>query len=48
VASALEFVSAHERFRVDELPGGLSPQSKIVLIRRLIQEGLLRIVTPAE
>lgn len=48
VASALEFVSAHERFRVDDLPGGLSPQSKIVLIRRLIQEGLLRIVTPAE
>jgi ribosomal protein L16 Arg81 hydroxylase len=43
VASALEFVSTQQRFRVDDLPDGLSPQSKIVLVRRLIHEGLLRI-----
>jgi hypothetical protein len=42
-ASALDFISAHQRFRVDDLPEGLSLQSKIVLVRRLIHEGLLKI-----
>ncbi len=46
VASALEFVSTHRRFRVDDLPDGLSQQSKIVLVRRLIHEGLLKIAAP--
>jgi ribosomal protein L16 Arg81 hydroxylase len=44
-ASALEFVSEHRGFRVDELPGELSEKSKIALVRRLIHEGLLKITT---
>jgi ribosomal protein L16 Arg81 hydroxylase len=47
-AAALEFVSAHRRFRVDDLPDGLSRQSKIVLVRRLIHEGLLKIAAERE
>jgi len=43
VAPALEFISAHVRFRVDDLPEAVSRQSKIVLVRRLIHEGLLKI-----
>jgi hypothetical protein len=42
-APALDFVSTQERFRVDDLPEPLSGRSKIVLVRRLIQEGLLTI-----
>ncbi len=45
-AGALDFVATRERFRVEELPGDLSENSKIVLARRLIQEGLLTIPAP--
>lgn len=44
VAPAFEFISEHEQFRVDDLPEGLSEQSKVVLVRRLIHEGLLKTV----
>jgi ribosomal protein L16 Arg81 hydroxylase len=43
VAPALEFIRAHDRFRVADLPDVLSDASKIVLVRRLIHEGLLKI-----
>ena len=43
VAPALEFISTHQRFRVADLPEDLSEQSKIVLVRRLIHEGLLKL-----
>jgi ribosomal protein L16 Arg81 hydroxylase len=43
VAPALDFIAAHDRFRVDDLPESLSLASKIVLVRRLIHEGLLKI-----
>jgi len=43
VAPALDFISSRSSFRVDELPEVLSGSSKITLIRRLIQEGLLTI-----
>ena len=43
-APALEFVARTERFRVKDLPEPLTSRSKIVLARRLIQEGLLTIV----
>ena len=38
---ALEFIRDHGRFRVGNLPG-LDGQSQVVLVRRLIREGLLR------
>ena len=38
---AMEFIRDHPRFRVSDLPG-LDDQSKQVLVRRLIREGLLR------
>jgi hypothetical protein len=39
---ALEHVRDHERFRVRDLPGTLDDDSKVVLVRRLVREGLLR------
>lgn len=42
---ALEFIRDHARFRVDEVPG-LDEQSRLVLVRRLIREGLLRMAEP--
>ncbi|MBW4576249.1 MAG: cupin domain-containing protein [Aphanothece sp. CMT-3BRIN-NPC111] len=40
---ALRFIVATESFCVQEIPGRLSTQSKLVLVRRLLQEGLLSI-----
>lgn len=42
IAPALEFVRDHKRFRISDLPGGLSAQSQVVLAARLVREGLLR------
>lgn len=42
---ALEFVRDNRRFRIADLPGALSAESKVVLIRRLIREGLLKPVS---
>lgn len=39
---ALEHIRAHERFRVRDLPGRLDEAGKLVLVRRLVREGLLR------
>lgn len=39
---ALEFVRDHRRFRVADLPAALSESSKLVLVRRLVRDGLLR------
>ena len=41
IASALRLIAARRRFRVNDLPAELSDSSKIVLVRRLVQEGLL-------
>jgi len=38
---AFDFIRDNKRFRVDEIPG-LDDQSRIVIARRLIREGLLR------
>jgi hypothetical protein len=43
IVPTLHFVETHPRFRVADLPGELSTASKVVLARRLIQEGLLKI-----
>jgi hypothetical protein len=41
---ALRFVAGTEEFAIRELPGGLSERAKLVLSRRLIAEGMLRVV----
>jgi hypothetical protein len=41
---ALEFISKASRFPVGALPGDLSDNSKLTLARRLIRDGLLKIV----
>lgn len=43
LASAFEFVARTPRFRVAELPGGISDAGKIALARRLVREGFLRV-----
>jgi len=48
VAPALEFICSHKQFYVEQLPGGLSERSKLVLVRRLVREGLLRTVRSGE
>ena len=41
-AAALQFIAAHERFRIAEIDPTLTDDSKLVLARRLIREGLLQ------
>jgi ribosomal protein L16 Arg81 hydroxylase len=45
IASALHFVAQTARFAVRELPDDLNAEGKVVLARRLLREGLLRIVS---
>lgn len=42
---AFRFVAETETFAVQSLPDNLSDDSKLVLVRRLIREGLLRVVS---
>lgn len=44
VQPAMEFVRDHDRFVVGDLAGALDSRSRQVLCRRLVREGLLRIV----
>jgi ribosomal protein L16 Arg81 hydroxylase len=46
VVSALRFVAGNSRFAVRALPDDLNADAKIVLMRRLVREGLLTIVHP--
>ncbi len=39
----MEFVAAHDTFRVDDLAPWLDERSRLVVARRLVREGLLRI-----
>ena len=39
---ALEHIRDHERFRVRDLPGPVDDESRLVVVRRLIRDGLLR------
>ena len=41
---ALDFISKTSRFPVSALPGSLSDNSKLTLARRLIRDGVLKIV----
>lgn len=38
---AVEFALANSRFKIRELPGDLDDESKMVIVRRLIREGLI-------
>jgi hypothetical protein len=42
-AGALQFIAAHPRFRIAEIDSTLTDDSKLVLVRRLIREGLLQV-----
>lgn len=41
---AVEFALSHARFRVCELPGELADEGKLVVVKRLVKEGLIAIV----
>jgi ribosomal protein L16 Arg81 hydroxylase len=43
ILPALEFIARSSAFRVRDLPGSFSDNSRLVLARRLVREGLLRI-----
>jgi mannose-6-phosphate isomerase-like protein (cupin superfamily) len=45
IAAALHFVAHTRRFAVGSLPGGLSPDGKLVLVRRLVRDGLLTVLS---
>ena len=47
-ARALEFIASHARFRIADIDPSLSDDSKLVLARRLIKEGLLQVARPLE
>jgi ribosomal protein L16 Arg81 hydroxylase len=38
---ALRFALSHSRFSIDDLPGNLDDDGKLVLVRRLVREGLI-------
>jgi ribosomal protein L16 Arg81 hydroxylase len=42
IEGPMRFICEKDRFRISELPGELSDQSKLTLVRRLVREGLLR------
>jgi hypothetical protein len=44
IAAALDFIARTPRFAVGQLPDGLTPDSKLVLARRLVREKFLTIV----
>ena len=43
---ALRFIAAHPRFRVGDIAGVLNADAKLVLVKRLIREGLLQASAP--
>jgi ribosomal protein L16 Arg81 hydroxylase len=43
-AEALEFALTHENYRIADMPGDLDDPGKLVLVRRLVREGLVEIL----
>jgi ribosomal protein L16 Arg81 hydroxylase len=43
-ADALEFALAHDDFDIRDLPGDLDDAGKLVLVKRLVREGVLRLL----
>ncbi|HUY33489.1 MAG TPA: cupin domain-containing protein [Pirellulales bacterium] len=48
IASALRFIASATRFAARDLPDDLNDQSKVVLARRLLREGLLTVATQSD
>jgi hypothetical protein len=48
IASSLEFIARTPRFVVRNLPGSLTPEGKLVLVRRLVRERFLSVVQGPE
>lgn len=46
IEPALNVIAKTERFSAQELPGSLTEEAKLVLVRRLVREGLLSIAEP--
>jgi hypothetical protein len=46
LAPAMGVILASDRLTVGDLAGHLDPSSRLVLVRRLVREGLLESVTP--
>jgi len=46
IAPLQRFVAATEAFRIADLPGRLDDNGKVVLVRRLVRDGLLRVDPP--
>ena len=44
VADAMETVAEHERFKIADLHAHLDDVSVLVLVKRLVREGLLEVV----
>jgi hypothetical protein len=42
-AAALHFIAHAPRFTARSLPGGLTPDARLLLVRRLVRDGLLRL-----
>jgi ribosomal protein L16 Arg81 hydroxylase len=43
--SAVRYAMTHQQFRVGDLPGELDDAGKLVVVRRLVREGILAVVT---
>jgi ribosomal protein L16 Arg81 hydroxylase len=46
VAPQFAFVAAHNSFAIADLPGAIDDKGKVVLVRRLVREGLLSVEPP--
>ena len=44
IGAALQFIARTRRFVARDLPGGLTPDGKLVLVRRLVRDKLLKVV----
>lgn len=45
-AKALAYALSTDRYRVGDLPGDLDDQGKLVLVRKLVREGLVQVLRP--
>jgi bifunctional lysine-specific demethylase and histidyl-hydroxylase NO66 len=45
IAPALRYIAANRRFSASSLPGGLNDRERLVLLRRLVRDGLLAVET---
>jgi hypothetical protein len=46
VTADLEFISQADEFKAHDLPGDLNESGRLVLLKRLVREGILTVLTP--